>query len=80
VVLGKEGAFGELRLIPKLDSVGCELLSNRGNVGKPSGGDNDELMAIHQIEQFWRVKRFMFMTIFKGKLDISAFAFVFVFA
>jgi hypothetical protein len=43
VVLGKEGAFGEL---PKLESVERRLLSNGGNVGEPSGGDNDELMAV----------------------------------
>jgi hypothetical protein len=55
VVLGKKGAFGELQLMPKLESVGCERLSNRGNVSEPSGGDNDNLIAIHQIEQFWRV-------------------------
>lgn len=52
MVLGKEGAFRELRLMPKLESVGCKLLSNGGNVGEPSGGDNDELIAIHQMEQF----------------------------
>jgi hypothetical protein len=52
VVLGKEGAFRELQLIPKLESVGCELLSNRGNVSKPGSGDNNKLIAIHQIKQF----------------------------
>jgi hypothetical protein len=47
VVLGKDGAFEELRLIPKLESVGCKLFCNRGNIGEPSGGDNDELIVIH---------------------------------
>ena len=47
MVLGKDGAFGELQLIPKLESVGCELLSNGGNVGEPSSGDNDERIIIY---------------------------------